>query len=189
MAERLIILNKPFRVLSQFSDREMIDQPRLTLSQFLKAPGYRVAGRLDYESEGLLILTNDGMLQQRITHPRYKFRKTYWVQVEGKIDKRACDALSKGVTLKDGLTLPALVKSISEPTIWNRNPPIRHRKTKADSWLKISITEGRNRQVRRMTAAVGFPTLRLIRISVGPWQLKSLHPGQYRIESYTTRLQ
>ena len=180
---QVILLNKPFRMLSQFSDREAGDQPRETLASLLDAPGYRVAGRLDYDSEGLLILTDNGALQQRLANPRHKQWKTYWVQVEGSVQSAACDALAKGVPLKDGLTRPARAKLIAPPDVWARQPPIRFRKEIPDSWLELSITEGRNRQIRRMTAAVGFPTLRLIRVAVGPYRLDSLQPGEYRTEA------
>lgn len=174
---KLILFNKPFQVLSQFTDTE----GRATLADFLKVPGYRPAGRLDYDSEGLLILTNDGRLQQQIANPKHKLWKTYRVQVEGTITQQAIAALSKGVDLKDGPTLPAKARPISQPdALWPRVPPVRERKTVADSWLELSIREGRNRQVRRMTAAVGFPTLRLIRVRVGDWSLDDLEPGEFR---------
>lgn len=181
----IILLNKPFQVLSQFSDRDMtVSTPRETLAKYLKAPHFRVAGRLDYDSEGLLLLTRDGRLQQRIANPRHKLWKTYWVQVEGEISPEALDRLRQGVELKDGKTRPAKAREMAPPkALWPRNPPVRFRKTVADSWLEISINEGKNRQVRRMTAAVGLPTLRLIRSAIGPWQLGDLAPGQYRRES------
>ena len=172
----VILLNKPFAVLSQFTD----DEGRKTVADFLSAPGFRVAGRLDYDSEGLLVLTNDGALQQRIAHPRHKHWKTYWVQVEGVINTSALEQLQAGVLLKDGLTLPARAKLIEPPALSERNPPVRVRKTVPDSWFELSICEGRNRQVRRMTAAVGFPTLRLVRMQVGEWSLSSLMPGQHK---------
>jgi len=176
----LILFNKPFRVLSQFTDRDNLESPRATLSDYLDAPGYRAAGRLDFDSEGLLLLTDDGTLQQQIANPRHKQWKTYWVQVEGEINMLACKALSEGVSLKDGLTRPARAKPITPPPVWSRDPPIRVRQTVADSWLELAIQEGKNRQVRRMTAAVGFPTLRLIRVAVGPWHLDQLPPGAHR---------
>ena len=179
----LIVFNKPFQVLSQFTDRDRPQAPRRTLADFLDAPQFRAAGRLDYDSEGLLLLTADGHLQQQIAHPQYRQWKTYWVQVEGNIDQIACDALAEGVLLRDGFTRPARAQLIPEPAVWPRHPPIRERKTVSDSWLQISITEGRNRQVRRMTAAVGFPTLRLIRIAIGPWQIDGLKPGAHRFAS------
>lgn len=181
----VILLNKPFHVLSQFSDRDRPDAPRATLAQFIDAPNFRAAGRLDYDSEGLLVLTADGPLQHRITHPKKQFWKRYWVQVEGSIDEQACAALSQGVLLKDGVTLPARALPMAPPAVWPRTPPIRERKSVPDSWLDLSIIEGRNRQIRRMTAAVGYPTLRLIRVAIGPWQLGNLQPGDYRMESAT----
>ncbi len=182
----IILFNKPFRVLSQFSDTE----GRQTLADFLKAPRYRVAGRLDYDSEGLLLLTDDGKLQQQIANPKHKQWKTYLVQVEGELDASAITRLSKGVDLKDGPTLPARARRIPPPSVWPRTPPVRERKSIPDSWLELSIREGRNRQVRRMTAAVGFPTLRLVRSRIGDWSLDDLQPGQHRIETiHTTRPQ
>ncbi len=173
---RLILFNKPFNVLSQFTD----DQDRATLADYLSAPGCRVAGRLDFDSEGLLLLTDDGHLQQRIANPENKQWKTYQAQVEGNVDDGAVAQLTSGVTLKDGPTLPARARRVSAPLLWERNPPVRTRKTVPDSWLELSIREGRNRQVRRMTAAVGFPTLRLVRTAIGQWSLEDLQPGQYR---------
>ena len=177
---RLLLLNKPFEVLSQFTDRDRPDAPRDTLADYLSAPGYRPAGRLDYDSEGLLILTNDGALQDQIANPKHKWWKSYWVQVEGTACAEMCKNLELGVQLKDGMTLPARCKLLEIPTIWERNPPIRFRANVPDSWIELSIQEGRNRQVRRMTAAVGFPTLRLIRRSIGPYSLEGLAPGEYR---------
>lgn len=173
---RLILFNKPFNVLSQFTD----EQGRSTLADYLSAPGCRVAGRLDFDSEGLLLLTDDGRLQQQIAHPRNKQWKTYLVQVEGELNDDALSQLTAGVNLKDGPTLPARAKRVQGPLLWDRVPPVRARKTVADSWLELSIREGRNRQVRRMTAAVGFPTLRLVRVGIGTWSLDALLPGQYR---------
>jgi 23S rRNA pseudouridine2457 synthase len=173
---RLILFNKPFHVLSQFTD----EQGRATLADYLDAPACRVAGRLDYDSEGLLLLTDDGRLQQQIANPRHKQWKTYLVQVEGVIDDDAVKALAAGVTLNDGPTLPARARRVPAASLWDRNPPIRTRKSVADSWLELSIQEGRNRQVRRMTAVVGFPTLRLLRTAIGEWSLDDLQPGQYR---------
>jgi 23S rRNA pseudouridine2457 synthase len=173
---RLILFNKPFNVLSQFTD----DQGRATLADFLNAPACRVAGRLDYDSEGLLLLTDDGRLQQHIANPEHKQWKTYLVQVEGTVDDAAITKLSAGVSLNDGPTLPARARRVPTPRLWDRNPPVRTRKTVPDSWLELSIREGRNRQVRRMTAMVGFPTLRLVRTTIGEWSLEDLQPGQYR---------
>ena len=179
----VILLNKPFRVLSQFTDRERPDAPRTTLADFINAPEYRPAGRLDYDSEGLLVLTADGTLQRRITNPSDQIWKRYWVQVEGTINNEACAHLSRGVPLKDGMTRPARARPMSPPAIWERVPPIRERKSVPDSWLDLSISEGRNRQIRRMTAAIGYPTLRLIRVAVGPWRLDNLQPGEHRVDS------
>jgi 23S rRNA pseudouridine2457 synthase len=173
---KIILFNKPFNVLSQFTD----DRERATLADYLSAPGYRVAGRLDYDSEGLLVLTSDGHLQQQITNPENKQWKTYLVQVEGDLDQNAVSQLVRGVNLKDGPTLPATARTVPPPRLWDRDPPIRVRKTVPDSWLELSIREGRNRQVRRMTAAVGYPTLRLLRTTIGEWSLEDLLPGQYR---------
>jgi 23S rRNA pseudouridine2457 synthase len=173
---RLILFNKPFNVLSQFTDAD----GRSTLADFLSAPGCRVAGRLDYDSEGLLLLTDDGHLQQQIANPKNKLWKTYIAQVEGTVTNDALLRLASGLDLKDGSTLPAQARKVPAPLLWDRQPPVRARKTVSDSWLELSIREGRNRQVRRMTAAVGFPTLRLIRIRVGEWPLEDLLPGQYR---------
>jgi len=172
----IILFNKPYNVLSQFTDA----RGRSTLADFLDAPGYRVAGRLDYDSEGLLLLTDDGRLQHQVTAPGRKLWKTYLVQVEGRPDDETVRRLATGVELKDGPTLPARARLIEVPALWTRNPPVRARKTVPDSWLELSIREGRNRQVRRMTAALGFPTLRLVRTIIGPWRLEELQPGQYR---------
>ena len=173
---KIILFNKPFQVLSQFTDTE----GRATLADFISAPGCRVAGRLDYDSEGLLLLTEDGRLQQQIANPRHKLWKTYLVQVEGAPEEKDLQRLANGVELKDGPTLPARVKPVSAPDIWSRSPPVRQRKSVADSWLELSIREGRNRQVRRMTAALGFPTLRLVRLRIGDWSLNGLEPGTHR---------
>lgn len=172
----IILFNKPFNVLSQFTD----DDGRPTLANYMTAPGYRVAGRLDYDSEGLLILTDDGRLQQQIANPVHKNWKNYLVQVEGELNTITVEQLATGVKLNDGMTLPAKARKVAQPVLWDRDPPIRVRKTVSDSWLELSIREGRNRQIRRMTANVGFPTLRLVRIAVGEWTLEGLQPGQYR---------
>lgn len=178
---RLIAFNKPFGVLSQFTDKGTEGTTRPTLSGYIDVPGVYPAGRLDRDSEGLLLLTDDGKLQAKIAHPKFKQEKTYLVQVEGTPDQQALTALQKGVTLKDGRTRPAKVAQVPEPDwLWPRDPPIRYRANIPDTWLRISITEGRNRQVRRMTAHVGHPTLRLIRVSIGPWILGNLKPGLWQ---------
>lgn len=174
-----ILFNKPYGVLCQFTD-EREGPPRPTLADFIKVPGVYAAGRLDTDSEGLLVLTDDGRLQARIADPRFKTPKTYLVQVEGEPDEGALEALRKGVGLKDGLTLPAGAERIDDPALWPRDPPVRFRKTVPDCWIKLTIGEGRNRQVRRMTAAVGHPTLRLVRWSVGDWTLDGLAQGEWR---------
>lgn len=178
-AERILVaLNKPYDVLCQFSDD---GSGRNNLSKYVNIPDIYPAGRLDRDSEGLLLLTNDGQLQARISSPKFKQAKTYWVQVEGIPDEAALEALQKGVALKDGLTQPAKARLIDEPAnLWPRNPPVRERKNIPDCWLELSITEGKNRQVRRMTAAVGHPTLRLIRAAIGQYRLDDLKPGQYQ---------
>ena len=174
---RLILLNKPFGVLSQFTD----GNGRETLADYVDVPKVYAAGRLDRDSEGLLLLTDDGKLQARIAHPKFKEPKTYWAQVEGIPDQDALKKLREGVTLKDGKTRPAKARSIDEPPdLWPRTPPVRYRKSVPDCWIELTITEGRNRQVRRMTAAVGHPTLRLIRAKIGPYSLHGLAPGQWR---------
>jgi len=175
----LIAFNKPFGVLSQFSSGKG-DSPHPTLSGFGLPPRVYPAGRLDRDSEGLLLLTDDGRLQARIAEPRHTMPKTYLAQIEGVPDEAALAALRRGVQLKDGLTRPALAEAIDQPVLWTRDPPIRYRKSVPDSWLRLTITEGRNRQVRRMTAAVGHPTLRLVRWRVGEWVCEGLQPGEWR---------
>lgn len=172
----LYLLNKPFNVLPTFTD----DRGRETLAKFIQVPKIYAAGRLDFDSEGLLILTSDGELQHRLAHPKFKLPKTYWVQVEGEITEEAIEQLKRGVELKDGPTRPAKAKRISMTEPWLRTPPIRERKNIPTSWLELTISEGRNRQVRRMTAAVGFPTLRLIRYAIGEWTVEGLAPGEWR---------
>ncbi len=175
---RLILFNKPYGVLSQFTDKGSPTE-RQTLSDFIDVPGVYPAGRLDRDSEGLLILCDDGKLQARIADPRFKLPKTYLVQVEGEPDASALESLRQGVRLKDGMTRPADAERIDAPEIWPRDPPIRMRKTVADCWIKLTIREGKNRQVRRMTAAVGHPTLRLVRWSIGDWSAEGLPLGEY----------
>ena len=176
---RLILFNKPYGVLSQFTDRGA-PSARATLSDFIDVPGVYPAGRLDRDSEGLLLLTDDGRLQARIADPKFKLPKTYLVQVEGRIDDAALAALRRGVMLKDGPTRPADVEAIEPPDLWPRDPPVRYRKSVPDAWLSLTIREGRNRQVRRMTAAVGLPTLRLVRWQVGDWTIEGLASGTWR---------
>jgi 23S rRNA pseudouridine2457 synthase len=177
---RLILFNKPFGVLPQFTDKGTEGSPRPTLSQYIDVPGVYPAGRLDMDSEGLMLLTDDGRLQARISDPKFKMPKTYLVQVEGEVTEEAVSALCGGVRLKDGMTLPAEAERIADPELWPRDPPIRVRLSVPDSWLKLTIREGRNRQVRRMTAAAGFPTLRLVRWSVGEWTVEDLGQGEWR---------
>ena len=173
----LIAFNKPYGVLCQFTDRSV--PQRRTLAGFGLPPAIYPAGRLDFDSEGLLLLTDDGALAHRLTDPRHKQPKTYWVQVEGSPQPAHLQALQRGVVLSDGPTLPAQAVSIEPPSLWSRDPPVRVRKTVDDAWLQMIIHEGRNRQVRRMTAAVGLPTLRLVRVAVGPHCLADLQPGQW----------
>jgi len=173
----LLLLNKPFRVLTRFTSED----GKQTLGNFVSAPGMYPAGRLDYDSEGLVLLTDWGALQTRLADPAWKAPKTYFVQVEGEVSDPALAHLRRGVTLNDGITLPADAQAVVEPQwLWPRDPPVRFRKLIPTSWLTLTIREGRNRQVRRMTAAVGLPTLRLIRWSVGPWSIENLAPGQWR---------
>lgn len=172
---RIILFNKPFNVLCQFTDQA----GRATLADYIPVPGVYAAGRLDYDSEGLLVLTDTGEIQQRIADPRAKLAKSYWVQVEGLPTSATLRELASGVLLRDGWSRPATVEQIEPPAVWPRHPPIRERRLIPTSWLSITLTEGRNRQIRRMTAAVGLPTLRLIRYSVGPWQLDTLQPGEW----------
>jgi 23S rRNA pseudouridine2457 synthase len=176
---RLILFNKPYGVLCQFTD-DSTGPPRPTLSDFIDVPGVYPAGRLDLDSEGLLLLTDDGRLQARIADPRFKMPKSYLAQVEGDAQEADLDALRQGVRLKDGLTLPAEVERIADPALWPRDPPVRFRKSVPDCWLRLTIREGRNRQVRRMTAAAGYPTLRLVRWRIGDWTLEGVQPGEWR---------
>ncbi|MEL0638126.1 MULTISPECIES: pseudouridine synthase [Marinomonas] len=184
MPSNLILLNKPFQVLSQFS----ADGDKVTLAKYINIPEFYAAGRLDYDSEGLMLLTNQGAIQHIIASPEFKWPKTYWVQVEGDITEEALQQLKQGVELKDGLTKPAQAERMSPPDIWSRTPPVRHRESIPTSWIALQIKEGKNRQVRRMTAAVGFPTLRLIRYAIGPYTLESLPTGQWLYAEPTTEL-
>ena len=172
----VILFNKPYGVISQFSEHEK----HTPLSNFISEKEFYPAGRLDHDSEGLLILTDEGNIQHCISHPKHKQPKTYWVQVEGEITDAALTELKKGVTLKDGLTKPAKARKINEPDLWKRDPPVRYRAEIPTSWCELIITEGKNRQVRRMTAAVGFPTLRLVRYSIGDFTIDGLSNGEWR---------
>lgn len=175
----LLAFNKPYGVLCQFTDSST--PRRATLADYIAQPGVYAAGRLDADSEGLLLLTDDGALAHQLTDPRHKQPKTYWAQVEGTIGDAALDALRRGVVLNDGPTLPAEAEILAAPDVWPRDPPIRFRKNVPDSWLALTVREGRNRQVRRMTAAVGLPTLRLIRVRIGTYALDGLAPGESRV--------
>jgi 23S rRNA pseudouridine2457 synthase len=174
--DKIVLFNKPFNVLTQFTDQ--LD--RQTLKDFIPIPGIYAAGRLDRDSEGLLVLTNNGKLQHKLADPSHKTEKTYWVQVEGDPKKNALQALRNGVELKDGLTQAAKVEVIEKPRIWPRDPPVRFRQSIPTTWLSITISEGRNRQVRRMTAHVGHPTLRLVRYRIGDWTIDGIDTGHYR---------
>lgn len=175
---KLILFNKPYQVLCQFSGKDR----RLTLAEYISVKDVYPAGRLDYDSEGLMLLTDDGRLQARISQPGGKLLKTYWAQVEGNADETRCNQLVKGVKLNDGEASAITCRPITPPKIWPRNPPVRFRKHDVTSWLELQLDEGRNRQVRRMTAAVGLPTLRLVRVAIGPWRLGELQPGESRHE-------
>jgi 23S rRNA pseudouridine2457 synthase len=172
----LNLFNKPFNVLSQFSAHE----GKITLSKYIKTKGFHPAGRLDYDSEGLMLRTNEGPLQHQISHPSHKLPTTYWIQVEGEVTKEALEQLRNGLKLSDGMTAPAKVRQMAAVKIWPRNPPIRPREGQETSWIQLTIVEGRNRQVRRMAAAVGLPCLRLVRMQVGEWSIKGLKPGESR---------
>ncbi len=175
---KLLLFNKPYGVICQFS----ADDKHPSLTEYIPVKNVYPAGRLDHDSEGLLLLTDDGKLQHKISHPKNKIPKTYWVQVDNAISDEAIAQLRKGIPLKDGMTKPAQCKRMDEPmNLWPRNPPVRFRKNIPTSWIELTIKEGRNRQVRRMTAAVGFPTLRLIRVRIGEWEIGDLEPGKYRV--------
>ncbi len=177
---RIILFNKPFDVLSQFTDKGTEGTARRTLSEFITVPGVYPAGRLDRDSEGLMVLTDNGKLQAKISNPKFRSPKTYLAQVEGTPTEDQLEQLRAGIVLKDGPTRPAQVEQIAPPDLWERDPPVRYRKTVPDAWLRLTITEGRNRQVRRMTAHVGLPCLRLVRWSVGEWSLDGIAPGTWR---------
>ncbi len=173
----ILLFNKPFKVLSQFTT----DSDKKTLADYIDVNNVYAAGRLDYDSEGLLLLTDDGKLQQNIANPKHKKEKEYWVQVEGIPEDSDLQKLRDGVKLKDGMTKPAKTEAMDSPDLWERDPPVRYRKQIPTSWIKIIISEGRNRQVRRMTASIGFPTLRLVRVRIDNWVLDGLAPGQYQL--------
>ncbi len=175
----IILFNKPFGVLSQFTSEEN----RPTLKEYIKIPHVYPAGRLDHDSEGLLLLTDDGQVQHHIAHPAHKLPKTYWVQVEGAPNSYALTKLRQGVELNDGMTQPAEARLIAAPKLWERDPPIRSRQNIPTQWIEIVISEGKNRQIRRMTAAVGHPTLRLVRVKIGSWTLEGIEPGKYKVEA------
>ncbi len=179
---KLVLFNKPYNVLSQFTDADTSHAAdRENLSDYLSIDKIYPAGRLDRDSEGLLLLTDSGPLQHQIAHPKHSKEKSYWVQVDGAITTQAMIQLRKGVKLKDGLTHPAKARIIAQPEIWPRTPPVRFRKEIPTSWIELTISEGKNRQIRRMTAAVGFPTLRLIRHQIGKWHLNDLQPGEFKV--------
>ncbi len=177
---KIILLNKPFDVLSQFTDQRHQGAARSTLKDFLSDEDIYPAGRLDRDSEGLLVLTNDGQLKHKLTNPTEKVSKTYWVQVEGEPSDADLEPLRTGLDLRDGRTLPAAAERLAEPQLWARTPPIRERKNIPTSWLILTLREGRNRQVRRMCAAIGYPVLRLVRYRVGSWTIDGLAPGEWR---------
>lgn len=174
---KLVLFNKPYGVICQFSP----DEKHRSLAEFIPIKEVYPAGRLDHDSEGLLLLTDDGKLQHKISHPKNKMPKTYWAQVDGNITEQALEQLCRGVDLKDGKTKPAKARKINQPdNLWPRDPPIRVRKNIPTSWIELTIKEGKNRQIRRMTAATGFPTLRLIRFAIGEWNINNIQPGQYK---------
>lgn len=180
----LYLLHKPYRMLSQFTDRKAPEEERrATLADVIKVPGIYPAGRLDHDSEGLLLLSDDGELIHRISHPRHKQPKVYRVQVEGRPDDIALQALRQGIRLKDGMTQPAKVRRLSDSELLERDPPLDPKRHPVTTWLELTISEGRNRQVRRMTAHVGHPTLRLVRVAIGSWRLDGLAPGEWRRET------